>query len=46
MSRNKREGHYYGWVKGKHIRADRLYRDVYRVSSWFAYREYKERKYK
>lgn len=38
QSRNKREGHLYGWVKGRTIRADRIYRDKYKVSSWYAFR--------
>lgn len=40
MSRNQREGQYYGWVKGRHIRFDRKYRDKWAVSSWFAFRVY------
>lgn len=45
LSRNKREGHYYGWVKGRHIRAHIWERDVDYVSSWYAFREYTARKY-
>lgn len=44
-SRNKREGHLYGWVKGVVIRSNRLYRDKYKVSSWYAFRVWAERHY-
>lgn len=40
MSRNKREGKYYGWVKGHHIRWDY----PHKVNSWLAFRLYTERK--
>lgn len=43
LSRNQREGHYYGCVKGRHIRCDRMYRDKYKVSSWSAFRVYADR---
>lgn len=41
MSRNKREGRYYGWAKGHHIRT---FEDN-RVSSWRAFRVHSERKF-
>ena len=44
VSRNKREGHLYGWVKGKFIRIERSIRDKSYVSSWYAFRVYSDRK--
>jgi hypothetical protein len=41
MSRNEREGRYYGWVKGRHIHSH----EERRVNSWKAYRAYVDRNY-
>lgn len=42
MSRNQREGRYYGWAKRHHIRTH----EHRRVDSWRAYRIYVERSYR
>jgi len=41
MSRNKREGRYLGWVKGRHIRCEY----TYNVGCWWAFRVWNDRRH-